>query len=196
MRARGRVKQQPKITVSVRGLEFPMSNFVADFRPNGRLLSLLIAAFVVCLAGAASAEDDRPKEMPYDTPGEFPQLSPDYSMTSHKVVLVTDNGLNPRLATLDEGQLVAWISYSQQPSIVVFEREVARSMICHSLVNFSIEEDELRSAPINAGEFASFCQLKPGRYKYKILRKGLVQSGSDAARMLEGEIIVGNPNDS
>ncbi|MBW2401186.1 MAG: hypothetical protein JRG80_18310 [Deltaproteobacteria bacterium] len=117
-------------------------------------------------------------------------------MTSHKVVLVTDNGLNPRLATLDEGQLVAWISYSQQPSIVVFEREVARSMICHSLVNFSIEEDELRSAPINAGEFASFCQLKPGRYKYKILRKGLVQSGSDAARMLEGEIIVGNPNDS
>jgi hypothetical protein len=196
MRVRGRVKQQPKITVSVRGLESAMSNFVADFRPNGRLLSLLIAAFVVCLAGAASAEDDRPKEMPYDTPGEFPQLSPDYSMTSHKVVLVTDNGLNPRLATLDEGQLVAWISYSQQPSIVVFEREVARSMICHSLVNFSIVEDELRSAPINAGEFASFCQLKPGRYKYKILRKGLVQSGSDAARMLEGEIIVGNPNDS
>jgi hypothetical protein len=173
-----------------------MSNFAADFRPNGRLLSLLIAAFVLCLAGSALAEDDRPKEMPYDTPGEFPQLSPDYSMTSHKVVLVTDNGLNPRLATLDEGQLVAWISYSQQPSIVVFEREVARSMICHSLVNFSIEEDELRSAPINAGEFASFCQLKPGRYKYKILRKGLVQSGSDAARTLEGEIIVGNPNDS
>jgi hypothetical protein len=173
-----------------------MSNFVADFRPSGRLRVLLIAALALCLAGPALAEDPRPKEMPYETPGEFPQLSPDYSMTSHKVVLVTDNGLNPRLATLDEGQLVAWISYSQQPSIVVFEREVARSMICHSLVNFSIEEDELRSAPINAGEFASFCQLKPGRYKYKILRKGLVQSGSDAARTLEGEIIVGNPNES
>ena len=79
--------------------------------------------------------------------GEFPQLSPDYNMTSHKVVLITDKALNPRLATLDKGQLVAWISYSGQPSTVVFEREVARSMICHSLVNFSIKEDELRSAP-------------------------------------------------
>ena len=171
-----------------------MSNFVADLRSNGRLPALLVAALLLLLAGPAFADDDRPKEMPYDTPGPFPQLSPDYNMSSHKVVLVTDNGLNPRLATLDEGQLVAWISSSQQPSTVVFEREVARSMICHSLVNFSIQEDELRSATINAGEFASFCQLKPGRYKYKILRTGVVQSGSDAARMLEGEIIVGNPN--
>ena len=78
-------------------------------------------------------------------------------------------------------------------AIVVFEREVARSMICHSLVNFSLKEDELRSAPIHAGEFASFCQLKPGRYKYKIFREAMPASGSDAARRLEGEIIVGNP---
>jgi len=75
---------------------------------------------------------------------------------------------------------------------VVFEREVARSMICHSLVNFSIKDDELRSAPIHAGEFASFCQLKPGRYKYKIIRDGIAPTGSDAARRLEGEIVVGD----
>ena len=172
-----------------------ISNFVRKIRSIGHLQALLVAILVLW-AGPAFAEDSRPKEMPYDTPGPIPQLSPDYSMSSHKVVRVTDNGLNPRLATLDEGQLVAWISYSQQPSTVVFEREVARSMICHSLVNFSIQEDELRSAPINAGEFASFCQLKPGRYKYKILREGLVPDGSDAAHVLEGEIIVGNPKDS
>jgi hypothetical protein len=173
-----------------------MSNFSMKIRSSGRFWALLVTALAVVIAGPAFADDDRPKEIPYDTPGAFPQLSPDYGMTTHKVVLITDNGLNPRLATLDEGQLVAWISYSQQPSTVVFEREVARSMICHSLVNFSIKEDELRSSPIHAGEFASFCQLKPGRYKYKILRDGLVPSGSDAARMLEGEIIVGNPGDS
>jgi len=158
--------------------------------------ALLGAALTLLLAGTAFADDDRPSEIPYDTPGEFPQLSPDYSMTSHKVVLITDNGLNPRLATLDEGQLVAWISYSPAASTVVFEREVARSMICHSLVNFSIKEDELRSAPIHAGEFASFCQLKPGRYKYKIVRDGVKPTGLDAANRLEGEIIVGNPREN
>jgi hypothetical protein len=98
--------------------------------------------------------------------------------------------------TLDEGQLVAWISYSAKPSTVVFEREVARAMICHSLVNFSIKEDELRSAPIHAGEFASFCQLKPGRYRYKIVRGDSQQKGNAASQPLEGEIIVGNPQGS
>ena len=107
--------------------------------------------------------------MPYDTPGEIPQLSPKYKQSDHEVVLITDHALNPRLVTLNEGQLVAWISYSAAPSTVVFEREVARSMVCHSLVNFSIKDDELKSAPIHAGEFASFCQLKPGRYKYKVI---------------------------
>ncbi len=160
-----------------------------------RLLAGLVGALSALglLALPGLAEDDRPTEIPYDTPGEIPTLSPDYSMTSHKVVLITDNALNPRLATLDEGQLVAWISYSPVPSRVVFEREVARSMICHSLVNFSIQDDELRSAPIHAGEFASFCQLKPGRYRYKVVRSEAGQKSIDAAKRLDGEIIVGNP---
>ena len=141
----------------------------------------------------AWAKDDRPTEIPYSTPGPVPSLSPEYKLTSHKVVLITDNAINPRLVTLDEGQLVAWISYSPVPSVVVFEREVARNMICHSLVNFSIVDDELRSAPINAGEFASFCQLKPGRYKYRVVRPDRGGAGTDTARRLEGEIVIGNP---
>ncbi|MFQ5416456.1 MAG: hypothetical protein ACE5FL_05320 [Myxococcota bacterium] len=169
-----------------------MSHSTAISHARGSAAVLLGVAFAVLLAAPATA-DDRPKEIPYDTTGDFPQLSPDYNMSSHKVVLITDHALNPRLATLDEGQLVAWISYSGAPSTVVFEREVARSMICHSLVNFSIKDDELRSAPIHAGEFASFCQLKPGRYKYKILREAIPQTGRDPAKRLDGEIIVGNP---
>ena len=98
--------------------------------------------------------------------------------------------------TLNEGQLVAWISYAASPSVVIFEREVARSMVCHSLVNFSIQEDELRSAPIHAGEFASFCELKPGRYRYKVTRPLPLAGGLDAARRLDGVIIVGNPEGS
>ena len=147
---------------------------------------------LLATAGAFAA-DDRPTEIPYTTPGPVPSLSPEYKLTSHKVVLITDNAINPRLVTLDEGQLVAWISYSPVPSVVVFEREVARNMICHSLVNFSIKDDELRSAPINAGEFASFCQLKPGRYKYRVVRPDRGGAGTDTARRLEGEIVIGNP---
>jgi hypothetical protein len=59
-------------------------------------------------------------------------------------------------------------------------------------VNFSIKEDELRSAPIHAGEFASFCELKPGKYNYKIKRPDAnLNSGSDARKTMEGQIIVG-----
>jgi hypothetical protein len=155
--------------------------------------ALRIAALGLLIAGGAFAADDRPSEIPYATQGAVPSLSPEYKLTSHKVVLITDNAINPRLVTLDEGQLVAWISYSPVPSVVVFEREVARNMICHSLVNFSIVDDELRSAPINAGEFASFCQLKPGRYKYRVVRPDRGGTGTDAARRLEGEIVIGNP---
>jgi len=158
------------------------------------LLALLAGLLLGLVTGAATAEDTRPSEIPYDTPGEIPQLSPKYKMAEHEVVLITDQSLNPRLVTLSEGQLVAWISYSAAPSVVVFEREIARSMVCHSLVNFSIVEDELRSAPIHAGEFASFCELKPGRYKYKVTRPLPLDSPVEAARRLEGEIIVGNPD--
>ena len=165
-----------------------------------RLVSRMAGAAALLVVGAvalggspAAAKDDRPTEIPYDTPGQIPQLSPDYRQTSHVVVLITDDRISPRSVRLKEGQLVAWISYSATPVTIVFEREVARSMICHSLVNFSIKDDELRSAPIHAGEFASFCQLKPGRYKYKVLREDMRKRGVDAAKKLEGEIIVGNP---
>ncbi|MCZ6821618.1 MAG: hypothetical protein O7F10_01560 [Deltaproteobacteria bacterium] len=152
-----------------------------------------VLALAIAVPGAAWAEDTRPSEIPYDTPGEIPQLSPRYKLNDHKVVLITDSSLNPRLVTLNEEQLVAWISYSAAPSVIIFEREVARSMVCHSLVNFSIKEDELRSAPIHAGEFASFCELKPGRYRYKVTRPTPIPGALEAVRRLEGEIIVGNP---
>jgi hypothetical protein len=159
-------------------------------------LALLIGATgVTVLPGSALAQDKRPSELPYDQPGDIPSLDPSYRQRSHKVVLITDQALNPRLTTLEEGQLVAWISYSKVPSEIVFEREVARNMVCHSLVNFSIVDDEIRSSPIHPGEFASFCELKPGRYRYKVVRTDPKASGQQAARSrLEGEIIVGNPN--
>jgi hypothetical protein len=142
-------------------------------------------------SGVAHAEDTRPAEIPYDTPGDFPLLDPGYSSDKHEVVVITDDALQPRSISLEPGQLVAWISYARAASMVVFEREVAKSMICHSLVNFTIQEDELRSAEIQTGEFASFCELKPGRYRYKIVRRNREgASAGETKRRLDGEIIV------
>lgn len=151
--------------------------------PIAVLAALLLATPLV-------AEENRPPGMSDADASEIPLLPSDAPLTSHKVVLITDESLNPSLVTLDEGQLVAWISYSASESIVVFAREVARDMRCHSLVNFSFVDDELRSAPIHAGEFASFCELKPGRYRYDVVRPDLLER-DDASRELQGEILVG-----
>jgi hypothetical protein len=161
------------------------------------LASIVMTILVMCpgsgIVGSevAYADDTRPAELPYDTAGDFPLLDPGYSRDKHEVVVITDDALQPRSITLEAGQLVAWISYARAASTVVFEREVARSMICHSLVNFTIRDDELKSAEIHTGEFASFCELKPGRYRYKVVRRnpeGAAAGG--ATRKLEGEIIV------
>ena len=61
-------------------------------------------------------------------------------------------------------------------------------------MNFTLKEDELRSATLHAGEFASFCQLKPGRYNYKVVRP-TQQDRADATTRLEGVIVVGNSTD-
>ena len=151
-----------------------------------------LLAVALMLVGPASASEDRASQPRVETLEDLPKLDPSYQMNTHKVVLITADSLNPATVNLDPGQLIAWISYSPSKSTVVFERSVAKSMICHSRVNFSFEEGELRSTPINAGEFASFCQLKPGSYRYKVMRSNASdQPRADASRMLEGEIIVG-----
>jgi hypothetical protein len=57
-------------------------------KPFSRLLGAAVLALLV--GSPAAAEDKRPQDMPYATSGELPQLSPDYKMTNHRVVLITD----------------------------------------------------------------------------------------------------------
>ncbi|HXV37405.1 MAG TPA: hypothetical protein VEC18_09655 [Myxococcota bacterium] len=124
---------------------------------------------------------------------DLPQLDPSDTTHVHRVVLITADSLSPASIELEPGQLVAWISYAPGPSTVVFEREVARSMVCHKRVNFEFERGELRSAPIEAGEFASFCELAPGRYRYRVERSAPSEAArAEAPEPLAGEIVVGS----
>jgi hypothetical protein len=67
-------------------------------------------------------------------------------------------------------------------------------MICHSLVNFELNGDQLRSAPLHAGERSHFCRLSPGTYRYRIVRDGPGERPTAGARQLstrlEGMIVV------
>ncbi len=161
-----------------------------DERWRWKICGLLAVALLQ--VGPACANEDRASQPQVEILEDLPQLDPSYQMHTHKVVLITADSLIPATVELTPGQLIAWISYSPSKSTVVFERGVAKSMICHSRVNFAFEEGELRSSPINAGEFASFCELKPGSYRYKVVRSDASDPpGADAGRMLEGEIVVG-----
>ena len=119
------------------------------------------------------------------------RLDPAYkSSLGHKVILITEKELNPDEIELVQGQLVAWISYAPWPVMVVFDRDVARNMICHSLVNFALRDGKLKSEPIDPGEFASFCELQPGRYEYRVIHAGN-SPGEEKGRELQGELVVG-----
>jgi len=162
--------------------------------PRGRAkrghAGLWLAALLL-LVGPALASDDRAPEPAQQTPEALPRFEPGHQPSTHKVVLITADAVIPATINLVPGQLIAWISYSPSEATIVFERNVAASMVCHSRVNFAFREGELRSTPIAAGEFASFCELKPGRYHYRIERTDRSgAAGADATRTLEGEIVV------
>jgi hypothetical protein len=151
-------------------------------------LAVLLA---LAIAAAAGADDDRPTQLVYTTSGPVPLLAPGYRRGDAAVVRVEDHDLLPRHIRIAPGQTLAWVSASRAPSRIVFESEVARSLVCHGLVNFAIQEDELRSAELHAGEVASFCQLAPGLYRYKVVRGGHDRGlAVAAARRLDGWVLV------
>jgi hypothetical protein len=151
-------------------------------------------AWLLALGGSAAAQESRPDQLPYHTPGAIPTLDSGYLKAPHRVVRIENHALFPRRVVLEDGEHVVWIGRSSAPSVIIFEREVAREMVCRSLVNFRLHEDELLSGPVHAGEVASFCELAPGRYRYKVVRRGHERGdGVSAARRLEGVIEVRSP---
>lgn len=159
-------------------------------------LTIGLAIGVVALASPAAA-GDRPSHITYATPGAIPQLDLSTLARPVKRVLITNEGLQPSRVTLRAGERIMWESYESVATSIVFEREVAASMICHSLVNFHLDEDELRSGEIHTGEKASFCELKPGQYRYRAVRSNPISGGSvGAAKRIEGWIVVAEADEA
>ncbi len=157
------------------------------------LLTAVAAVAAVWASGPASAEET-PDEIRYEHPGHVPLLGSDYGLEPAQDVLLTDDRLSPRRVEVRAGETIRWKSISRHASRIVFEREVARAMVCHSLVNFELAGDRLLSAPLQTGDTASFCRLKPGTYRYRVVRDGPAEwpiaGAVQLSNRLEGMIVV------
>ena len=151
-----------------------------------------LSAAVVAAPQSVRAEDTRPQQIRYDVPGAVPLLQPSYGR-GRQVVLVTDDRLDPRRVKVRAGETLAWVSYARGLTVITFEREVARSMICHGLINFHLADDELRSGPMQTGDTASFCQLKPGVYRYRV-EADAPENQHQLSSRLDGVIVVEGGN--
>jgi hypothetical protein len=156
--------------------------------------SLLLAGAALALAGPAPADEPRAEAIRYEMPGDVPLLSPSWQLEPATAVLLTDDRLSPRRVVVRAGETVRWHSLARHASRIVFEREVAKSMVCHSLVNFELDGDSLRSGPLHTGDTSSFCRLQPGTYRYRVERTGPAAwpttGGRQLSSRLEGVIVV------
>jgi hypothetical protein len=164
-----------------------MRKRMSDERALRLAVTATLAIFALCTSSLASDQDRRPSQIPYDTQGGIPTTSL-AARPNHTVeVEIKDHSLAPRLTILTESTQLRWVNQSRAGSRIVFEREVAASMTCHNLINFSIKGDELKSAELQRLDVANFCKLKPGRYPYRIIRS---DPTTGASRRLEGIVVV------
>ena len=162
-----------------------------------RLRTLACALATALVAAGTAGAEERADVIVFDTPGEIPLLGPTYGREATVRVRITDDGVTPRRVELEVGQTVAWESWAREPSRITFEREVAKSMVCHNLVNFYLEDDELRSGLLMPGDVAHFCELVPGVYRYRVVRDAPTDWPTAGARQLstriEGVLAVRGP---
>lgn len=145
----------------------------------GRIAVLSILA---SLAGAAQAQ------LAYETPGALPslELELDRAPERARLAVVSDGALAPRRLEVAAGERVGWRSEASGRVRIALDAAVARAMVCTRIVNFAIDGERLRSAWLEPGDVASFCELAPGTYAYAVEREG------GSARE-EGEIVVRPP---
>jgi hypothetical protein len=143
---------------------------------------IAILSILGSLAGAAEAQ------VTYETPGALPSLEMDLDRAPERarVAVISDGALAPRRIEVAAGERVAWRSDATARVRIALDPAVARAMVCTRIVNFAVDGERLRSAWLEPGDVASFCELAPGTYAYAIEREG-------ASARKVGEIVVRPP---
>jgi len=149
--------------------------------------SAFVVAFTVVAPGAIRTGAE---ELQFDVPGPIPLLAFEHGRDLAAVVLIQDGQLSPARVAISEDTRIAWRSAAPEAMRISFARDVARAMLCTSVVNFASEGGRLRSARLLTGETAHFCHLKPGIYRYRVERDGQSLRRGSLSQRLEGTVIV------
>ena len=113
----------------------------------------------------------------------------DHEDHAHHFVRITEGKLTPRVTTMRPGEAVAWANYSPKTAVIAFDREVGKRIVCDAPGSFRLTEQRLESAALRPRQFASLCQLTPGRYAYVVELRDAAR-GTPPSEGLEGTIVV------
>jgi len=147
----------------------------------------LMALTATLATTGARAEDD---VLRFETPQPVPLLSPSYGQDWGAVVSVTEHEAVPKRVEIVEGEKLAWQSRSAVGLHIVFDADVARSMRCTEVVNFALDEGQLRSDLLRTGDVATLCELAPGRYVYRVEKDPHIATSQPLSERARGEIVV------
>jgi hypothetical protein len=116
----------------------------------------------------------------------------DHGGHEHHFVRISDGKLTPRELHMQGDEAVAWANYSTKNAVISFERDVGKHIVCTERSSFHLTETRLESRELRAKQFASMCQLAPGRYAYIVELRGPTR-GVIPSKGLNGEIVVEEP---
>jgi hypothetical protein len=149
-------------------MEITTAGPAARLRTGSMLVACGLALFLGSGAPTPAHAEAEVNRIVYAVPEAVPLLSRSYGLGEPLRILVTDDRVSPRRAVLRRGQRAEWASRAGHALRIVFDAEVARSMVCDGLVHFSLDGSELRSGQLPPGETARFCELAPGVYPYHV----------------------------
>jgi hypothetical protein len=119
------------------------------------------------------------------------EVEADHAALAHRFVKIRSGSLHPQELFVGTANALGWLNYSGRLARVVFPGEAAKKLHCTAPGGFRLADGRLESREIGANQFASLCQLEPGRYEYEVeLRSGAGQTGGRVPVVRRGTIVV------
>ena len=122
-------------------------------------------------------------------PTTAPAEESDHADHPHTSIRIASSGLRPDRATLPADNAVVFLNYSGRIAQISFPESVAKNITCKARSSFELANGRLTAPYVRQGSFASFCNLAPGDYEYRVELKRSAGELENYA-VLDGVIVV------